>query len=311
MRDTSFGAARLLGVGALVLGAAQAGCVSRSTYDDAIKDATQAKEQLQLMASRAVERAQADDRRANELGDQIAALQKAMQERDQKLSEASVTAHNLQAHLDEGTAINQQLRVELSRLGKNVDQLLSEKGTLSRSLEDAKARLEELRKAQAAAETRAALFRDLAAKFKKMTDAGELKVSLRDGRMVLQLSNDVLFDSGRVDLKPAGQTTLKQVAQVLGPLKGRKLQVAGHTDNVPIRGGRFASNWELSAARAVSVVRFLIEQGVRPEVLSAAGYGEFDPVGPNESAESKAKNRRIEVVLQPNLDEIVAVPDVK
>jgi chemotaxis protein MotB len=129
--------------------------------------------------------------------------------------------------------------------------------------------------------------------------------------MVLQLSNDVLFDSGRMDLKPAGQKTLKQVAQVLAQLTGRKLQVAGHTDNVPIRGGRFASNWELSSGRAVSVVRFLIEQGVKPEVLSAAGYGEFDPVMPNETAEGKAKNRRIEVVLQPNLDEMVAVPGVK
>jgi chemotaxis protein MotB len=312
MADTSFGVARLLlGMGALVLGTVQAGCVSQSKYDDVVKDATQAKEQLQLMTRHTVDRIRADDLRASDLGDQIAALQKAMQERDQKLSEASVSAHNLQTHLDESTAINQQLRAELSRLGKNVDVLLSEKGTLSRALEDAKTRLEELRKAQAAADARTALYRDLAAKFKKMTDAGELKVSLRDGRMVLQLSNDVLFDSGRVDLKPSGHVALKHVAQVLAPLKGRKLQVAGHTDNVPIRGGRFVSNWELSAARAVSVVRFLTDQGVKPEVLSAAGYGEFDPVGPNDSAEAKAKNRRIEVVLQPNLDEIVAVPDVK
>jgi len=300
-----------LRVAPFVLLSAQGGCVSQSKYDDAVKDATQVKQQLQLMASRTAERIQADDRLASELGDRIAGLQKAMQDRDQKLSEAGVRGHNLQAQLDESTAINQQLRAELSRLGKNVDQLLSEKGTLSRSLEEAKARLEELRKAQIAAEARAALFRDLVARFKKMTDAGELKVSLRDGRMILQLSNDVLFDSGRAELKPAGQATLKGLAQILASVKGRKLQVAGHTDNVAVRGGRFASNWELSTARAVSVVRFLIEHGVRPEVLSASGYGEFDPVGPNDSTDGRAKNRRIEVILQPNLDELVAVPDVK
>jgi chemotaxis protein MotB len=309
MLEMHFGAAELLL--AALLGSALAGCVSRSTYDAAVRDATQVKEQLQLVSGRAAERIQADDQRASEMGDQIATLQKVMQERDQKLSEATVAAHNLQAHLDEGTALNQQLRAELSRLGKNVDQLLSDKGTLSRALEDAKARLEELRKAQTAAEARATLYRDLAAKLKKMTDAGELQVSFRDGRMVLGLSNDVLFDSGRADVKPAGQTTLKQLAQVLAPIKGRRLQVAGHTDNVPIRAGRFASNWELSAGRAVSVVRLLIEQGVKPEVLSAAGYAEFDPVAPNETADAKAKNRRIEVVLQPNLDEMVAVPDAK
>ena len=88
----------------------------------------------------------------------------------------------------------------------------------------------------------------------------------------------------------------------------RKFQVAGDTDNVPIHNERFASNWELSTARAVEVVRFLIAQGVRPELLSAAGYGEFDPVAPNEDAGGRAKNRRIEITLQPNIDELVYVP---
>jgi chemotaxis protein MotB len=305
MKTTGFQAGA---VGLLVV---QAGCVSQAKYDDAAKDATQAKEQIQTLTRRMVDRMREDDRRAGDLSDQIAALQKATQDRDQRLSEANVAAHNLQAHLDESTAMSQQLRAELSRLGKNVDQLLSEKGTLSRALDDAKARLEELRKAQAAADARTALFRDLVAKFKKMSDSGDLKVSVREGRMVLQLPGDVLFDAGKADLRPAGHVALKQVAPVLASLKGRKFQVAGHTDNVAVRGGRFASNWELSSARALSVVRFLVEQGVRPDVLSAAGYGEFDPALPNESPEGKTKNRRIEVVLQPNADEVVTAPDVK
>lgn len=291
---------------------AATGCVvSKSKYDAAVKDATQTHEQLHLLGSRTAQRISADAQQMDDLKQRIEALAQKLQERDTKLSEAGMSAHNLQAKLDESTAINQQLRGELSRLGKNVDQLLSDKGTLSRALEDAKTRLEELRKAQTAAEARAALFKDLVARFKKMTDAGELKVVLREGRMVLQLPNDVLFDSGRPDLKPAGQAALRQVAAVLKTLANRKYQVAGHTDNVPIQRGRFASNWELSTARAVAVVRFMIEQGVKPDVLSAAGYGEFNPVAANDSVEGRAKNRRIEVVLLPNLDEVLAVPDVK
>jgi chemotaxis protein MotB len=111
-------------------------------------------------------------------------------------------------------------------------------------------------------------------------------------------------------LKPAGKDALIQVAQVLKTVAGRKFQVAGHTDNVPIQTSRFPSNWELSTARAVEVVKLLVAQGADPRSLSAAGYGEFDAVASNESADGKAKNRRIEITLQPNLDELVAAPIV-
>jgi chemotaxis protein MotB len=144
-----------------------------------------------------------------------------------------------------------------------------------------------------------------------MVDAGQLKIATRNGRLVLQLSNDVLFDSGQVAVKPAGKDALQQVAAVFKTLTGRTFQVAGDTDDVPIKTLRFPSNWELSTARAVEVVRFLIAQGVDPHALSAAGYGEFDPVASNEMADGRAKNRRIEITLQPNLDELVAAPVVK
>jgi chemotaxis protein MotB len=98
---------------------------------------------------------------------------------------------------------------------------------------------------------------------------------------------------------------------VLRTIAGRRFQVAGHTDNVAITTARFRSNWDLSAARAVEVVRILIAQGLKPELVSAAGYGEFDPIAPNDTPQSKGKNRRIEITLQPNIDELVAVPEAK
>jgi chemotaxis protein MotB len=282
-------------------------CVPHDRYDAALKDAKSAHASAdKLSADLAAARAEID-----RLNAALKASQDTVDQRDKTLAQGDVTAHDLQTKLDDSTAQNEQLRVELERLGKNADALLAEKGTLSSALAEAKARLEELRKAQAAADQRAALFRQLALKFQKMIDSGQLKIKLRDGRMVIELANDVLFDSGQTVVKPEGQKAIAQVASVLRAIPNRRYQVAGHTDNIPIQTGRFRSNWDLSTARAVEVVRFLVAQGLKPELVSAAGYGEFDPVAPNDTPANRAKNRRIEITLQPNIDELVAVPEVK
>jgi chemotaxis protein MotB len=282
-------------------------CVPKNKYDAALADAQSAHAQLVTSA----EHEKAQEAEIAKLRQDLAEAEAQIQQRDQKLSDLSTSDHNLQAQLDEATAINAKLRGELERLGKNVDSMLQEKGTLSKALDDAKARLEELRKAQAAAEARAQLFQQFMQKFKKMIDAGQLKVATRAGRLVIQLPNDVLFDSGQTAIKPAGKEALTQVGKVLATVHGRSFQVAGHTDNVPIQTARFPSNWELSTARAVEVVKLLLAQGVAPQALSAAGYGEFDPIAGNDTPDGKAKNRRIEITLQPNLDELVAAPAVK
>jgi chemotaxis protein MotB len=282
-------------------------CVSKGKFDAAVADAHDTHVALQA----ALARDAADEAQMAKLRADLDAAQAQMQSRDQRLSDLSTSDHNLQAHLDEETAINSKLRGELERLGKNVDGMLREKGTLAKALDDAKVRLEELRKAQAAAEARAQLFRQFVQKFKSMIDAGQLKIATRNGRLVLQLSNDVLFDSGQTAIKPAGRDALLQVARILVTVPGRTFQVGGHTDNLPIQTPRFPSNWELSTARAVEVVKLLVAQGVDPKVLSAAGYGEFDPVAGNEAPDGRAKNRRIEIALQPNLDELVAAPPVQ
>lgn len=295
---------------AVALGA----CVPQARYDLALKDAQQARADAQRAhgdgqqraADLASARAQID-----QLNGSIADLQARAAERDKALANAQGTAHDLEAKLDGAIAENDQLRKELARLGKNADALLAEKGTLSSALADAKSRLEELRKAQAAADARAALFKQLALKFQKMIDAGELKVALRNGRMVLQLPNDVLFDSGQTVIKPAGKQALTKIATILRTISDRHFQVAGDTDNVPIATPLFPSNWELSTRRAVEVVHFLVAQGMRPELLSAAGFGEFDPVASNDSSDGRAKNRRIEIALQPNIDELVSVPNAR
>ena len=205
-----------------------------------------------------------------------------------------------------------QIKAENAKLGNRLTQLGQERGAISLDLEQAKKRMEELRKAQAAAEARAAQFRQLVAKFKSMIDAGKLQVEVRDGRMLVKLPDSILFDPGKVDIKKEGQEALLQVANVLKEIKDRKYQVAGHTDNVPISSKRFKDNWELSSARALEVVHLLIGKGAMdPKTLSAAGYADQLPVAPNDSAENKQKNRRIEIVLQPNLEDLPPIEEAK
>ena len=279
---------------------ATGGCVSTGTFNKKVADLQQVTADHDKAAT-ARERA---------LDQQIADLQKKNADLDSKLKAALAERNSFQKSLDDTTALAGELKNRLEKLGQNVDKLTSEKGQLSRTLDDAKARLEELRKQKLAADARAATFHQLVEKLRSMIDAGQLKVIVRDGRMIIALESDVLFDSGKTSIKPAGQTALARVAQVLAGITDRKYQVAGHTDDVPIHTARFPSNWELSTARAVEVVSFLISSGMKPQQLSGAGYGEFDPVTPNDTPENRARNRRIEIVLEPNLADLPAFDSV-
>lgn len=236
-----------------------------------------------------------------------------------KYDEAVARTRLTQAELDrksnmlsESKAQLDAQRAEIARLEDQISDL-SKSTEVNRSSNEARIaelrkRVDELKASHAAAAMRAALFRELARRLATQVDAGELFILVRDGRMVLQLPDDVLFDTGKTDLKPAGKKALEAIAEVLASMPNRQFQVAGHTDNVPIRNERFASNWELSSGRALRVVHFLMEKGVQPSVLSAAGYGEVDPISDNASPEGRKRNRRTEITLQPNIDELVRVP---
>ncbi len=135
-----------------------------------------------------------------------------------------------------------------------------------------------------------------------MIDGGQLSVQIESGRLAIQLPNSVLFQSGRAKLNPQGQKTLKRIAAILAQLDDRRFQVEGHTDNQAIKSTRYATNWELSSARAIAVVHLLIKAGVAPHNLSAAGYGEYQPRADNATNIGRKHNRRIEIVMLPNLE---------
>jgi chemotaxis protein MotB len=170
--------------------------------------------------------------------------------------------------------------------------------------------LEELRRQNAEAQKRLAAFKALTARFQKMIDSGKLKVGVRNGLMIVKLPSGILFASGKADLSDEGEVALTEVASVLAELKDRKYLVTGHTDNVPLARGKFKDNWELSVARALVVSRWLMAQGVAPTQIAAAGYGEFDPVKDNATEDGKQENRRIEIVLMPNIEELPKMPEL-
>jgi len=164
--------------------------------------------------------------------------------------------------------------------------------------------IDDMRRKQAQAQKRLDTLKNMLSKFKSLIEGGKLKVRIRNGKLMLELPSAIMFDSGKAALSADGKSTLSEVAAVLSKIRKREFQVAGHTDNDPITSGKFSSNWELSTARAVSVVKFLQERGMNPKALSAAGYSEYMPTAKNDSKEGKARNRRIEIILMPNLDEL-------
>ena len=283
-----------------LLALAAAGCVTTANHEKRVAELDALREDHDRKAA---EQQRALQARIDELEARRTALEAQAKDLGGKLAQAADERDKLRKSLDDSSALVDEFRKRLEKLGQNVEKLTSERGQLAGALDATRERLEELRKQKAAAEALAATFQSLVTRLKSMIDAGQLKVIIRDGRMLIAMPNDVLFDSGRTDLKKDAQASLTNVAQVLSTIADRKFLVAGHTDNVPIRTERFPSNWELSTARAVEVTRYLVAHGMRPEVLAAAGYGEFDPVAANDP-DTRSLNRRIEIVLQPNLGEL-------
>jgi chemotaxis protein MotB len=128
-------------------------------------------------------------------------------------------------------------------------------------------------------------------------ESKDVTISKLQGKLTVNIMDQVMFDSGEAVLKPGGEAVMRKIAAILAEHPGLKIHVIGHTDNVRIRN-RFASNWELSAARALAAVHFLTEKaGVDPRRVGAVAYGEYRPVADNATAEGRAKNRRIAVTI--------------
>jgi chemotaxis protein MotB len=140
----------------------------------------------------------------------------------------------------------------------------------------------------------------LVGKMKEEIDSGKVEVTNLRGRMAVKLNDKVLFASGSVKIEDEGKQALIKLAEVFKTIPNKALRVEGHTDNVPLgKGGAYATNWELSSARALAVVKLLQDSGLDPSRLSAEGCGQYRPIDNNDSPEGRSHNRRIEIVLSP------------
>ncbi|MCL2823314.1 MAG: OmpA family protein [Polyangiaceae bacterium] len=198
-----------------------------------------------------------------------------------------------------------ELNNRLTQAGIDVEQLHA-------SLEEQRMALEEFKRRAEQLETMKKRFELLRTKLDSLVKLG-LTVSVRNNRMVISMPGDVLFDSGKVDLKKEGTDILAQVAAVIrsdAQLSARTFQVAGHTDNRPLGGGPYKDNWGLSLMRARQVLIFLVGPidnggGLNATRWSAAGYGDTDPIVANVTPEDMRRNRRVELIVLPNVEEML------
>ncbi len=243
---------------ALVLG----GCVSQETFEKA--QGEKAQEISALQSERA-----ALERQLQELERQKTALE----QQKTALEQHKTSLESDRAALERQQA---QLRAQNEALEQQKQQLLS------------------------ASKQSQSQYDKLVGDLNQEVQKGQLQVRRYKDMLTVDVAEQLFFDSGRAALKETGKEVLKKVADAMKSYDDKAIRVVGHTDNVPITKGLqkvFPSNWELSVARATTVVRFLQDAGIEPERLLATGRAEYAPVAPNDTPEGRQKNRRIEITL--------------
>ncbi len=220
----------------------------------------------------------------------------------QSLAEANTEINDAHQEITQSNQKLMELRHQLDLASEELFDLHVKRQDLQQELKESNLQIELLRDLEEERKKRNEIYAQFVSRLQEMIDAGELSVTIKNGRIVIELPDNILFDSGRAQLNNAGRQALTQVGDILTQFQERRFQVEGHTDDKPIKSTVYPSNWELSAARALAVVHLLVDTGMNPENISAAGFGEFQPKADNTTAEGRQLNRRIEIVMLPNLD---------
>ncbi len=223
------------------------------------------------------------DKLQSEKNQEIASLQSSRSALEQQVRNLESQRESLEKQRDTLTGERDNLTKQRDSLTQQVAALEAQRARLQASEKQTEGRYD-------------ALLANLSEEVRK----GQLQVRQLKGMLTVDVAEQLFFDSGRAALKDSGKQVLAKVAESLKGYEDKAIRIVGHTDNVPISGGLlkvFPSNWELSAARATTVVRFLQDAGIAPERLVATGRAEYAPVAPNDSTEGRQKNRRIEITL--------------
>ena len=208
----------------------------------------------------------------------------------------SQTIFELRKRISDLDVENGKLRERNAALQKAFDEKTTRAADLEKEVETLKKAKEE--QVQKVSST----YENLLEKMKSEISKGQVTISELKGKLTVNMVDSILFDSGKAEVKAGGLEILGKVISILKDVTDKAIRIEGHTDNVQIGGAlakRYPTNWELSAARAINVARYLQDQGIDPGQLAAVAYGEWKPVATNDTAEGKAKNRRIEIILVP------------
>jgi chemotaxis protein MotB len=217
---------------------------------------------------------------------------------DKLKAEAAGLAQEKQALSKDKSELEQVLKAKSDTLSRNISDLRQKVADLegeNRKLGDEIATLQKAKEEKV--KEVSSTYEHLLENMKSEIAQGQVTISELKGKLTVNMEAAILFDSGKADVKPDGIIILLKMVPTLKEVKDKSIRIEGHTDNVPIRSAQFPSNWELSAARAINVAKYLQQQGLDPANLSAAAFSEFKPVADNESKEGRAKNRRIEITL--------------
>jgi chemotaxis protein MotB len=222
---------------------------------------------------------------------------------DRARSEASVAGSQLlevRAQLDESRTAKAEEAQRLEKMEAEKADLLALKNELSLQVQ---AKDEEIAKLQGT-------YDELEKKMQEEIKKGDIRLSQSGGRIKVDLVDKILFPQGDSDLSAGGGNVLSRVGEILANVKDKKIQVSGHTDDIPISDklkDKYPTNWDLAAARAINVVRYLEEHAKVPgQNLVVAAYGPYEPISSNKTASGRARNRRIEIVLTPAIAPVPA-----
>ena len=246
------------------------------------------------------------------LGYHAFTLRSTVVEKDERIGRINEENQSLRDQIAGGEA---KAAADASESGERIDKLNRHLAKLNKELEDSRKQLQQIAERHEGIAEQLEEYKKITAQFQEMIDAGQLKVEYRHGRMMLELPAAVLFPTGSAELSKDGTKTIRQIARILRTVRNRRFLIAGHTDNVPARNEQWASNWELSTARAVTVTNELIAAKVNPGRLGAAGFAENDPIAANNAEEGRQQNRRIEIIVEAKIpeikDEAAAAPKAK
>ena len=241
--------------------------------------------------------------RAKDLEKQVAEQNQEIGRLRQSVADRNALASAFASQGEEAKSAKQrveQLTAELAAMSEESASLKRERDALVGQV----AKLDE-EKAEKEAEIKrlTGTYQDLEASLRSEIAKGDIKIKQVRDRLTINVVDRILFDSGSAKIKPEGIKVMKTVGEVLKKVTDKQIRIDGHTDNVPISARlkeRFPSNWELSTSRATSVVRYLVDEaGIAPEVLTAAGHADTQPVAANDTEDGRMHNRRIEIALYP------------